>query len=220
MFFFYDRRRLDMDTRYQIGDKLHCYVYSDYNFEIEVEVMAISNLELASEEENILRKLFNSETAYQDVVANTSYYYICKVLKATVDYAVDDKIVLCDAIIKPETYYIERSFRLIIDITYNTYTTSFRTIQEIINGIANYLDTNNLTNTITQGKTELEQKEEELNRLRDFLNDVKGLQAIQPTLDNLMRINDIDIYNRLNTQMLILISMVTNLIKTLDENSP
>jgi hypothetical protein len=211
---------MSVTTRYAIGDKLHCYLHSDYDFEMEVEIQGIASFEVADKQENIFRKLFNSNTSYEEVLATTSYFYICKVLTATVNYAVGDTAVLCDPLIKTESYFIANSFRLIIDIEYDTHNTTYRNELEVVAGLEDFMTSKGLTSNVSFGKTDAELQEDELNTLRAFLNEVKGLQSLKPTIDELKSLNSTDIYNRLNAQILILISMATNLIKALKENTP
>lgn len=202
-------------TNYSVGDKLHCYLHSDYDFEMELEIEGITNFSLADSNENILRKLFNSEINYQTVKNNTTYFYVCKVLTATQNYRINDKIVLCDSLIKPTTYYLENSVRLILDLSYNTHSSVYRSPSDIVTDLKTYLTSKNVTNSVVMGKTSDELAEDELNNLRTFLNDVKGLKTIEPVLSDLMKIQSIDIYEKLNTQMLVLVSVANGLINSI-----
>jgi hypothetical protein len=183
-------------TRYNIGDRLYASCYSDFDFGVEIEVLAISNLELATEYEDILRKLFNSDNAqenYQKLREETVYFYICKVLRSTTLYAEGSKVVLCDALIKEnESYYIEESFSLNISASFNTQTSSFRYQHEFVRELQRFFDSHGVIGEISEIESADKQREQELLELRSLVNSLKGLKGAERIVDKILQLNNIE----------------------------
>jgi hypothetical protein len=179
-------------TRYSIGDRLYASCYSDFEFGVEVQIQGISNLELASEYEDVLRKLFNSDKAqanYETLRSNTSYFYICKVIRGTVLYKENDKIVLCDSLIKEnESYYIEESVNLQLDLSFNTQTSSYRYKQDLITDLNNFFETRGVTGSVKENLTEDDLREAELDDLRSLIVSLKQLKGAEKIVDKLLQV--------------------------------
>ena len=79
------------NLNYAIGDKLFASCYTDFDFTIQIQVMAISNFDLAYEYESIFIKMFNTDNGQAlletyRTSTNTVYFYICKVLEGNGKY--------------------------------------------------------------------------------------------------------------------------------------
>jgi len=172
--------------RYGIGDKIYASCHSDFDFGVEVEILGITNLELATEYEDILRKLFNSENAqqsYEELRNNNVYFYICKVLTATLLYKVGDKVVLCDTLIKEkESYYIEQSLNLTLNLSFNIINSPYRYKSDLITDLAKFFNSKNVTNEIIEEKTVEEKTKQELADLHSLINNLKTLKGLDVQL--------------------------------------
>lgn len=179
-------------TEYNIGDRLYASCYSDFDFGVEIEILGITNLELASDYEDILRKLFNSDTAqinYEKLRNETTYYYICKVLRGTILYKEGDKIVLCDSLIKKDqSYYIEESLSLNVKLSFNTQTSSYRYKQDLIRDLNTFLESRSVTNEIKEELSAEDQRTQELNDLRALISGLKSLKGAEKIVDKLLQV--------------------------------
>lgn len=181
-------------TRYNIGDHIYASCYSDFDFEVEVEIMAISSFRHANEYEDILRKMFNSENGqvnYENLKSNTTYYYICRVLRDTFLYKVDDTIVLTDSLIKEnESYHIQQKATIVIDLSFNAANTVYRTPNEIAAEIKALLTSKGVETNVAVGKTIEQKNAEEMIELRSLVNNFKSLKTVESIVDKILQLQD------------------------------
>ena len=179
------------NLNYAIGDKLFASCYTDFDFTIQIQVMAISNFDLASDEyESIFIKMFNTDNGQvlletYRTSTNTVYFYICKVLEGNGKYNKDDYIVLTDDLINDKyTYYLNEEADIYLKLNFSTVTSTFRDSDSLIKGLTNYLEENGVTvTTINKEKTYDEKIITELNEYRSIINSLKTLKGMENLID-------------------------------------
>lgn len=179
------------DLRYKIGDKLYASCYTDFEFEVQVEIMAISNFELANDEyESIFIKMFNSSKAQElleEYRNSTMYFYICKVLENTMLHNKGDYLVLTDTLINTnKTYYLNEELNLYLDINFSTMTSFYRNSDELISDLKFYLETKKVACEVYKEKSYEEKLQYELEEYRSIINSLKGLKGMERLVDKFL----------------------------------
>lgn len=179
------------DLRYKIGDRLFASCFTDFEFEVQIEIMAISNFELANDEyESIFVKMFNSSKAQElleEYRNSTMYFYICKVLENTILHNKDDYLVLTDTLIDTtKTYYLNEELNLYLNINFSTMTSSYRTSEELINDLLFYLENKKVNCEVYKEKSYEEKLQYELDEYRSIINSLKGLKGMEKLVDKFL----------------------------------
>lgn len=177
-------------ANYNIGDRIYASVYTDFDFGVEIEILGLSNFELANDYEDILRKMFNSDNAqqnYEELRNGSQYFYICKVLRNTLLYRVGDKIILTDSLIKTnQSYYIEENFNMNLQVSFNSASSSYRYRQDLMDDLTRYLGSKGVTCDLTLDKTPEQKRDEELVDLRRLINQLKSIKGAEAVIDKVL----------------------------------
>ena len=183
------------NLNYAIGDRLFASCHTDFDFNIQIQIMAISNFDLANDEyESIFVKMFNTDNGQELLEtyrnsATSVYFYICKVLEGNGNHNTGDYIVLTDDLINDNyTYFLNEDLDLYIKVNFSTVTSTFRNSDDLITGLTNYLESNNVTvSSISKDKTYEEKLQTELNEYRSLINSLKGLKGMESTIDKMIK---------------------------------
>ena len=183
------------NLNYAIGDKLFASCYTDFDFTVQIQIMAISNFDLANDQyESIFVKMFNTDNGQEllEQYRNSSksvYFYICKVLEGNGNHQTDDYIVLTDDLINDKySYYLNEDVDLYFKLNFSTVTSSFRNSDALVNGIKSYLESNGVSiTTINKEKTYDEKLITELNEYRSIINSLRTLRGMEDTIDKMIK---------------------------------
>lgn len=211
---------MTIDVQYSIGDKLHVICYSDFAYEVEVEITGIVSSVKATLVEDVLRKLWNIENQEEkitEVTADTLFYYTCKVLKDSKDYTANQEIILCDAMINiPQTYYLKEKFTLRVELEFDTETSNFKKKSELISAIKAYLDGENVTHSVSDQKTPEELTLETIHEYQILLSKFQGLKPAEDIVDKLLDFDVSPIHDELTTSLDLLNTTVTQMVSDIE----
>ena len=186
------------NLNYTIGDKLFASCYTDFDFTVQIQIMAISNFDLANDQyESIFVKMFNTDNGQELLEqyrnsSSTVYFYICKVLEGNGNHQTGDYIVLTDDLINDKyTYYLNEEVDLYFKLDFSTGTSSFRNTDSLLTGLRSYLESNGVNIVkVNKEKTYDEKLITELNEYRSIINSLKGLKGMESNIDKM--INNFD----------------------------
>ena len=182
------------DLNYTIGDKLFASCFTDFDFTVQIQIMAISNFDLANDEyESIFVKMFNTDNGQELLQqyrnsSKTVYFYICRILEGNGNYNTGDYIVLTDDLINDKyTYYLNEEVDLYFKLNFSTVTSTFRSSDALVTGLRNFLESNGVSITsINKEKTYDEKLQTELNEYRSLINSLRGLKGMENTVDKII----------------------------------